>query len=301
MNIVTTFPAINLNTANVHTETARHDNQKRELVQEINKPEASPAESKLAGDSDKTKQPGKSVSENQEVLLSEESTNKKIEEDKENNSQNKEQHNQQKEESDEQQKNQKDTKQVEQKELEQLKQLKSRDTEVRNHEHAHAAVGGQYAGSPSYEYQRGPDGSNYAVGGEVSIDVSVVSGDPQATINKMQQVQAAALAPAEPSSADRAIAADAAQKLATAQTELTKENSSINKNDAENKEDESQEDQLASDEESLKEKELAKTSEDNQELLAQRDTSINERAVRIANFYQAATSPFTPQNFAQQI
>ncbi|MFP3458098.1 putative metalloprotease CJM1_0395 family protein, partial [Psychrobacter sp. SIMBA_152] len=71
-------------------------------------------------------------------------------------------------------------------ELQQIKELKARDTEVRTHEQAHAAVGGQYAGSPSDEYQRGPDGTNYAVGGEVPIDVGVITGDPQATIDKMQ-------------------------------------------------------------------------------------------------------------------
>ena len=45
----------------------------------------------------------------------------------------------------------------------------------------------------------------------------------------MQQVQAAALAPAEPSSADRAIAADATQKISVAQAELSKENAKLDK------------------------------------------------------------------------
>ncbi|PAJ73779.1 catalase [Pseudoalteromonas sp. NBT06-2] len=290
MNIVTTFPTINLNTANVHTETARRDNQNKELVQEILKPQASPAESKLAGDSDKAKQPGQSVSENQEILLSEETTNKKIEEDKENESQKEEQQSKQQE--DKEKKQQNKQKETEQTELEQVKQLKSRDTEVRNHEHAHAAVGGEYAGSPSYEYQRGPDGNNYAVGGEVPIDIAVVANDPQATINKMQQVQAAALAPTEPSSADRAIAADAAQKQASAQAELAKENSDLDKEKSAN-------DNLKSDKKSLKEN--TEEQAEKEDLLLQRDTSINERAARIADFYQAATSPFTAQKFAQQI
>jgi hypothetical protein len=38
--------------------------------------------------------------------------------------------------------------------------LKSRDAEVRRHEQAHANNGGQYAGTPSYSYERGPDGRN---------------------------------------------------------------------------------------------------------------------------------------------
>ncbi|EKE81521.1 putative metalloprotease CJM1_0395 family protein [Idiomarina xiamenensis] len=105
-------------------------------------------------------------------------------------------------------------------ELQQLQDLQSRDREVRVHEQAHAAVGGQHAGSPSYSYERGPDGKSYATAGEVPIDVSVVANDPQATIQKMQQVQRAALAPAQPSAADRAIAADAAMKLNQARAEL---------------------------------------------------------------------------------
>ncbi len=105
-------------------------------------------------------------------------------------------------------------------------QLKSRDREVRAHEQAHAAVGGSLAGSPSYEYQTGPDGKKYAVGGEVSIDVSKTN-DPEATIRKMQTVRAAALAPAEPSSQDRKVAAEASRNLAEARAELVSEKSSV--------------------------------------------------------------------------
>eukprot|EP01026_Neomeris_dumetosa_P052371 TRINITY_DN46319_c0_g1_i8.p1 TRINITY_DN46319_c0_g1~~TRINITY_DN46319_c0_g1_i8.p1 ORF type:complete len:240 (-),score=28.68 TRINITY_DN46319_c0_g1_i8:18-737(-) len=38
--------------------------------------------------------------------------------------------------------------------------LSARDREVRAHEQAHAAVGGLYAGAPTYQYERGPDGVN---------------------------------------------------------------------------------------------------------------------------------------------
>lgn len=102
----------------------------------------------------------------------------------------------------------------------QLDRLKARDREVRAHEAAHQGVGGQYAGAASYSYQRGPDGVQYAVGGEVSIDLSAVQGNPQATIEKMRIVQAAALAPAQPSGQDRAVAAEAAQIQLQAQAEL---------------------------------------------------------------------------------
>lgn len=105
-------------------------------------------------------------------------------------------------------------------EQQEIAELAARDREVRAHEQAHVAVGGQYAGTASYTYERGPDGRQYAVGGEVPISTSPVAGDPQATIDKMEQVRRAALAPAEPSSADRAIAAQAAQLIAQARVEL---------------------------------------------------------------------------------
>ncbi len=100
--------------------------------------------------------------------------------------------------------------------------LKQRDQEVRAHEQAHAAVGGQYAGSPQYEYETGPDNKKYAVGGEVSIDVSEEK-EAEDTIRKMQIVRAAALAPAEPSSQDLKVASEASQKEQQARAELSKE------------------------------------------------------------------------------
>lgn len=95
--------------------------------------------------------------------------------------------------------------------LQQLRQLAQRDREVRSHEQAHAAVGGSLAGAPNYEYEQGPDGRRYAVGGEVPIAVGKVDGDPQASLDNARQVKRAALAPAEPSSQDRQVAAKAAQ------------------------------------------------------------------------------------------
>jgi len=117
------------------------------------------------------------------------------------------------------------TEQQAQAEQQELRELQARDQEVRTHEQAHAMVGGRYAGTPSYEYQQGPDGRRYAVGGEVQIDLAPIAGDPPATIQKMQQVKAAALAPAEPSSADRSIAAEATNRLLQAQAELIAEKS----------------------------------------------------------------------------
>jgi hypothetical protein len=86
------------------------------------------------------------------------------------------------------------------------------------------AAGGQYVrGGPTYQYQTGPDGKQYAVGGEVSIDTSAVSGDPEASIAKAQTVRRAALAPADPSGADRSVAGAASQMETQARQELMKE------------------------------------------------------------------------------
>lgn len=112
--------------------------------------------------------------------------------------------------------------QQEENEKKTIVELKNRDQEVRIHEQAHAAVGGQYASAPKYEYQTGPDNKRYAVGGEVSIDVSTEK-TPRETIQKMQQVKAAALAPAEPSAQDFKVANAATQKEQAARSELVKE------------------------------------------------------------------------------
>ncbi len=108
-------------------------------------------------------------------------------------------------------------------ELRMVEQLKQRDREVRAHELAHLANAGQYAtGGPSYTYQQGPDGRRYAVGGEVPVDISNER-TPEATIQKMRTVRRAALAPANPSAADRNIAAAASRKEAEARRELAQE------------------------------------------------------------------------------
>ena len=99
-------------------------------------------------------------------------------------------------------------------------ELKRRDAETRRHEQAHANAGGQYAGTPSYTYERGPNGRSYAVAGTTPIDVSPVPNDPAATQRKMQVVKRAALAPGEPSPQDRKVAAQAEAERLKAQAEL---------------------------------------------------------------------------------
>ncbi|WP_163574702.1 putative metalloprotease CJM1_0395 family protein [Halomonas faecis] len=113
-------------------------------------------------------------------------------------------------------------------ELRELERLKQTDQEIRRHEMAHQVAGGAYTGTATYEFERGPDGQRYAVAGEVPIDYGPVRGDPRATIDKMQQVISAALAPADPSPKDRQVAATARQYLLTAQLELAQQQSAMN-------------------------------------------------------------------------
>lgn len=102
-----------------------------------------------------------------------------------------------------------------------IDQLKARDYEVKAHEMAHlSAAGGYSIGGMSFTYQVGPDGRQYAVGGEVGIDVSAVAGDPEATLQKAMVVYAAALAPAEPSQQDYKVASAATQMMAKARADI---------------------------------------------------------------------------------
>lgn len=101
-----------------------------------------------------------------------------------------------------------------------LRKLQARDREVRQHEQAHlAASGGLATSGARFSYQRGPDGVDYAVGGEVSIDTAP-GRTPEETLQRARQIRAAALAPAQPSGQDLAVAAQAARMALDAQTEL---------------------------------------------------------------------------------
>jgi len=281
MNIVTPFPSININTANVYTETARRDNQLREVIPAPASSSASNTETKAQSDSEKAKLPGSSdaATYNATGKIADE----KSVQQRDGNSENPE-GSEEESEAIEKKESEQEELQLEQ-EQQQITELKARDTEVRIHEQAHASVGGQHAGSPSYEYQRGPDGTNYAVGGEVQIDVSEVPNDPQATIDKMQTVRAAALAPAEPSGAGRSIAADATQKLAAAQAELAQ---------PEKEDDEDAKSKLEASFSSDESNDTKTAKSDEQT----RDADVEARAGRIANFYQMATSPASQSSFS---
>ncbi|MFN3882602.1 MAG: putative metalloprotease CJM1_0395 family protein [Nitrincola lacisaponensis] len=104
-----------------------------------------------------------------------------------------------------------------------IRELAARDREVRQHEMAHQMAGGQYTGAVTYTFERGPDGVMYAVGGEVRIDTSPVPGDPEATLQKAETVERAALAPSDPSPQDLRVAASARAMAAEARAELLRE------------------------------------------------------------------------------
>lgn len=211
MNILPPVPTPTVfNVGTVNTEAVRRDNTLREAVPALAANEKSAAETGLGSDADKVKTPGqapppltyeKPVPQSVQQLNTQNDAAKDNGQDASAGKENAE------------------DKQQQQAEQQQLTELKQRDAEVRAHEQAHASLGGQYASPPQYEYERGPDGRRYAVGGEVSIDISEAS-TPEETIRKAQQVKAAALAPAEPSAQDLRVATEATQITLEARTEI---------------------------------------------------------------------------------
>jgi hypothetical protein len=198
------------NVGTVNTEAVRRDNTQREAVPKLAANEKSAAETGVGSEADKVKTPGqapppltyeKPVPQTAQQLTTQNDAAKDNGQDASAGKENAEDQLQQQ--------------QAEQ----QLTELKQRDAEVRAHEQAHASLGGQYASSPQYEYERGPDGRRYAVGGEVSIDISEAS-TPEETIRKAQQVKAAALAPAEPSAQDLRVATEATQIALEARSDI---------------------------------------------------------------------------------
>ncbi|MCW8109009.1 putative metalloprotease CJM1_0395 family protein [Alteromonas ponticola] len=224
MNIVTPIPTnVVFSTANVNTEAARRDNLLIETIPATSASDQGDNNKGLGSDSDRARSPGQLAgplvyekpqiqSQVSEALAQQEEAANNSEQDEAN--------------GESAGKDSAEDKQQQQAEEQKLKQLKDRDAEVRRHEEAHASVGGQYAGAPQYEYEEGPDGKRYAVGGEVSIDISEAP-TPEKTIQKMEQVRAAALAPEQPSQQDLKVAAEAQQKSAEAKAELAKEKAQV--------------------------------------------------------------------------
>ena len=106
--------------------------------------------------------------------------------------------------------------------LQMVEKLQARDTEVKAHEAAHKAVGGALAGSASFSYQKGPDDKMYAIGGEVPISFKEGS-TPQESKANARQIAAAAMAPANPSPQDYAVASNARMMEIKADQKILKE------------------------------------------------------------------------------
>lgn len=104
--------------------------------------------------------------------------------------------------------------------LAEISSLKARDSQVRQHEQAHlAASGGLNISKAAFTYQRGPDGVNYAVGGDVRIDTS--QGRTAAdSLARGELIIDVALAPADPSPSDRSAASKGQNMAQQARAEL---------------------------------------------------------------------------------
>ncbi|WP_417804723.1 putative metalloprotease CJM1_0395 family protein [Thalassospira lucentensis] len=94
-------------------------------------------------------------------------------------------------------------------------QLQARDSAVRQEERAHAAAAGPYGSAPQYEYQIGPDGKAYAIGGHVDVGISM-TGSAADRDRALATLQNAAMAPNAPSGADMAAFRQASLQRATA-------------------------------------------------------------------------------------
>ena len=113
-------------------------------------------------------------------------------------------------------------KEVNAEENEEIRRLKETDAKVKTHEMAHKVAAGSLAsGGPYYDYEQGPDGVSYAVSGRVPIRLPETS-DPEQALRDSEQAYRAALAPADPSSADRAAAAEFSSRASQARQEIAK-------------------------------------------------------------------------------
>lgn len=105
--------------------------------------------------------------------------------------------------------------------------LKSIDAEVRAHEMAHVSAGGGLTGAATYSYTKGPDNKMYATSGEVSISMKE-GRTPEETISIARQIQAAAMAPSDPSPQDYKVAASAMQMEIKARADMVKQQAEEN-------------------------------------------------------------------------
>lgn len=114
-------------------------------------------------------------------------------------------------------------KELDNEEQQEVRELQQRDREVRQHEQAHISASGSIPTTgPTYETTKGPDGKLYATGGHVNFRMPAAQ-TPEETLRMAEQMKKMALAPANPSAKDRAVVAQAAQKISEAKMEMAKE------------------------------------------------------------------------------
>ena len=222
MNITTNFQNVSLVTTNPATDRVVQENSVRPIIPAAAPVQPSLKEQPVAAQRDKAT-PKISTTQNPTYDLPTNATPQEIEdvtEQEQQGGQQKDQQQDQQAEQDNKSTSDEPAGRFTPAEQQKISELELRHTEVIAHEMAHSTVGGQYSGAPNYSYETGPDGSKYAVGGEVAIDTSRVPNDPQATLRKAQQIKAAALAPAEPSSQDRRVAMKADQMASQARQEI---------------------------------------------------------------------------------
>ena len=115
------------------------------------------------------------------------------------------------------------SKQLTEAQQQKVTELQQIDRNVRAHEQAHMAAGhGVVTSGPNYTYTYGPDGKQYATGGEVGIDTAYER-KPEANIDKGIRIQAAALAPKDPSPQDYRVATVGEQMESTGRTDLRRQ------------------------------------------------------------------------------
>jgi hypothetical protein len=228
MNITPNTANIPLATVvNQATENLRRENNQREVISQVAAANAATAEKGVASDKERGRSPAQANEQVDFTSLQKEAEKNASTVTEQESRQNQQQSNKDNSEDNNSTADKTDEEVQQLAEDKVINQLKIRDKEVRAHEMAHANIGGTTTGAPSYTFEVGPDGKKYAVSGEVDVDLSIVPGDPQATIVKMQKVYAAALAPVSPSIQDTRVAASATQKILTAQSELLALNNEI--------------------------------------------------------------------------
>jgi len=308
LNITPQVPNLSIPTVlNPHTESLRRENNQREIITQPAPTSQSAAEKGVASDRERGRTPAQNNASIDFASISEQAelANTSISE------QNQEGNGQEQSDASEPQNLAKESEernnsidgeeQTRAQKLEQdrvISELKSRDQEVRAHEAAHSSVGGSVTGPPNFSYEQGPDGKRYAVGGEVSVDLSSIKGDPKATIAKMQKVHAAALAPVHPSIQDARVASTATQMILQAQSELLAElGNELSENKAQSAVRANEETSASQNPEGERQGSASQAFDvlinktlDNQEKIApSQSEAVVQRALRIESFYSGIT------------